>query len=131
VAGAGGGFDLFCGLPLYFGLRAAGRQVHLANLSFSALGSSTARQLSSALFEVTADTGRGRSYFPEYYLCQWFRAQGEEVPIYWGFRLAAVAERILYLEAMRQTETYWDVSQVIDQFQASLPAVREWRGLPM
>jgi hypothetical protein len=298
VAGAGGGFDLFCGLPLYFGLRAAGRQVYLANLSFSALRSTTARQLGPALFEVTADTDRIRRYFPEYYLCQWFRAQGEEVSIYgfeqtgvrpllasyqaliqqlgidtlllvdggtdslmrgdeaglgtpeediasiaaahqlelphkllaclgfgidafhgvchahfleavaeltragaflgawsltpgmpevqryrdaafavfaamyphlsivsssilsaidgqfgdyhmterthgselfinplmtlyWTFRLAPVAERILYLDAIRQTETYWEVSAVIRQFQASLPAVRKWRGLPM
>jgi hypothetical protein len=30
VAGAGGGFDIFCGLPLYFGLQAAGRQVYLS-----------------------------------------------------------------------------------------------------
>lgn len=37
VAGAGGGFDLFCGLPLYFALRARGKQVHLGNLSFSRL----------------------------------------------------------------------------------------------
>src|SRR5207247_7216277 len=71
------------------GLRAAGRQAHLANLSFSALGSSTARQLSPALFEVTADTDRVRSYFPEYYLCRWFRAQGEEIPIY-GFEQTGV-----------------------------------------
>src|SRR5260370_40342099 len=37
VAGAGGGFDVFCGLPLYFALRDAGRQVFLANLSFAPL----------------------------------------------------------------------------------------------
>jgi len=35
IAGAGGGFDVFSGLPLYFGLRAAGKKVTLANLSFS------------------------------------------------------------------------------------------------
>jgi hypothetical protein len=35
LAGAGGGFDIFCGLPLYFALQATGKQVHPANLSFS------------------------------------------------------------------------------------------------
>jgi len=40
LAGAGGGFDIFCGLPLYFGLRAAGKSVHLANLSFAPLHTS-------------------------------------------------------------------------------------------
>jgi hypothetical protein len=34
VAGAGGGYDVFCGLPLCFSLKRAGKTVHLANLSF-------------------------------------------------------------------------------------------------
>lgn len=35
ITGIGGGFDLFCGLPLYFHLRERGYEVHLANYSFS------------------------------------------------------------------------------------------------
>lgn len=35
IAGAGGGFDIFAGLPLYFTLRELGKTVHLANFSFS------------------------------------------------------------------------------------------------
>ena len=58
LAGAGGGFDVFSGLPLYFGLRAAGKQVHLANLSFSHLEHATGRQLAPAALEVTADSMR-------------------------------------------------------------------------
>jgi hypothetical protein len=37
IAGAGGGFDVFSGLPLFFALRDAGKAVFLANLSFSFL----------------------------------------------------------------------------------------------
>ena len=37
IAGAGGGFDVFCGLPLYLWLKKAGKTVHLANLSSGAL----------------------------------------------------------------------------------------------
>ena len=37
IAGAGGGFDVFCGLPIYFTLKEMGKTVHLANLSFSAV----------------------------------------------------------------------------------------------
>jgi hypothetical protein len=37
IAGMGGGFDVYCGLPLYFALREAGKEVFLANLSFSFL----------------------------------------------------------------------------------------------
>jgi hypothetical protein len=82
LAGAGGGFDVFSGLPLYFGLRAAGKQVHLANLSFSYLGGATGRQLTPAVLEVTADSEVTEDYFPEHHLCRWFRGQGEEVPVY-------------------------------------------------
>jgi hypothetical protein len=82
VAGAGGGYDVFSGLPLYFGLRAAGKTAHLANLSFSNLQQASGRRLAPALLEVTADSGGSKYYFPECYLAQWFRAQGEEVPVY-------------------------------------------------
>jgi hypothetical protein len=82
LAGAGGGFDIFCGLPLYFGLRDQGKQVHLANVSFSPLFSATGRRLSPTLMEVTAETQGNRRYFPEMYLASWFAAQGEQVPIY-------------------------------------------------
>ena len=34
IAGMGGGFDIFCGLPIYFELQKRVPQVHLANLSF-------------------------------------------------------------------------------------------------
>lgn len=37
IAGAGGGFDVYAGLPLAIALRDKGAQVHLANLSFSQL----------------------------------------------------------------------------------------------
>jgi hypothetical protein len=34
---AGGGFDVYAGLPLALALRASGKEVHLANLSFADL----------------------------------------------------------------------------------------------
>ncbi|HEY9297847.1 MAG TPA: DUF1152 domain-containing protein, partial [Phormidium sp.] len=81
LAGAGGGFDIFCGLPLYFSLRALGKTVYLANLSFSYLPEGEVR-LSPSLLKVTADTPRPRDYFPEQHLANWFRQQGQETPIY-------------------------------------------------
>jgi hypothetical protein len=92
LAGAGGGFDVFCGLPLYFALRAAGKQVTLANLSFTPLGGVTGRRVSPATVEVDADShGPGWiNYFPERYLCQWFRDQSEEVKIYCFARTGVV-----------------------------------------
>jgi hypothetical protein len=85
ISGAGGGFDIFSGLPLYFGLKAEGKQVHLANLSFSFLPPVQVTKddrLSPALLKVTADTPVFTDYFPEKFLSQWFREQGEEVPVY-------------------------------------------------
>jgi hypothetical protein len=81
VAGAGGGFDIFSGLPLYFGLKAAGKTVHLASLSFSFLPRGET-WIAPGLLRVTADSSRPQDYFPELYLAQWFRQQGEETPIY-------------------------------------------------
>lgn len=85
IAGAGGGFDIFSGLPLYFGLQAAGKQVHLANLSFSYLPPPKVvneERLSPSLLKVTAGTPLLTNYFPEKFLAQWFREQGAETPIY-------------------------------------------------
>jgi hypothetical protein len=85
LAGAGGGFDIFCGLPLYFALKSAGKNVHLANLSFSMLpppGTGAKERLSPSMLEVTADTPLFTNYFPELLLAQWFRTQGEATSIY-------------------------------------------------
>ena len=83
IAGAGGGFDVFSGLPLYFNLRAAGKNVSLANLSFSNLSGDAGRVLAPALVEVTADSEGSRSYFPERQLCRWFRdTAGKDVRVY-------------------------------------------------
>jgi hypothetical protein len=81
LAGAGGGFDIFSGLPLYFALRETGKQVYLANLSFSALPP-IGERLAPTLLTVTADTPRPYEYFPEQFLAEWFRQAGHEVPIY-------------------------------------------------
>ena len=35
IAGMGGGFDIFCGLPTYFELERRGQTVHLANYSLT------------------------------------------------------------------------------------------------
>jgi hypothetical protein len=83
IAGAGGGYDIFSGLPLYFALKAAGKNVHLANLSFSLLGSAAGQRLSPSMLEVTADLDHANDYFPEKYLSEWFRIyEKEEVSIH-------------------------------------------------
>jgi hypothetical protein len=99
IAGAGGGFDLFSGLPLAFALESAGKEVALASQSFTYLGGADAAHLGSGLYEVTARSQGQRDYFPERHLADWFSARGRELSIYCfdrlGVRPATQAWRIL------------------------------------
>jgi hypothetical protein len=81
IAGAGGGFDVFCGLPLYFWLKKSGKRVHLANLSSGALSFSDAENPVPALWKITAQTGAAK-YFPEMHLARWLTDRFGETPIY-------------------------------------------------
>src|SRR4051794_38333811 len=76
LAGAGGGFDFFSALPLYFALRDAAKTVSLPNLPFSAIGSSTGRQIAPACWEITADSEGSRIYFPEKHLATFLANEG-------------------------------------------------------
>ncbi len=84
LAGAGGGFDIFCGIPLYFSLKKQGKTVILANFSFTWLKDTSAEAVRPYCYAIREnDTdGSGRNYFPEKHLKAWFARQGEEVPVY-------------------------------------------------
>ena len=83
IAGAGGGFDVFCGLPLYFWLRNAGKTVHLANLTFTELRFSDGERPVPSLVRVLPGTSGGPSnYFPELYLSEWLNERYGETPVY-------------------------------------------------
>lgn len=90
IAGAGGGYDIFAGLPIYFTLREAGKTVHLANYSFSEIALANVVDALDVLLPDLLAAARGRMrinlpYYPEGFLAQWFReVRGEEVPV-WMF----------------------------------------------
>ncbi|MDX3862894.1 DUF1152 domain-containing protein [Streptomyces europaeiscabiei] len=72
IAGAGGGFDVYAGLPLALSLRSAGKEVHLANLSFADLyGLSMDVWLEPDVAAIGPDTTFHGDYFPERALAQW------------------------------------------------------------
>ncbi|MEU3494992.1 DUF1152 domain-containing protein [Kitasatospora cineracea] len=74
IAGAGGGFDVYAGLPLALALRAAGREVHLANFSFSSLhGLDPDVWAAPELARITPDVRSADRYFPERSLARWLR----------------------------------------------------------
>jgi len=84
LAGAGGGFDIFSGIPLYFNLRQQGKNVTIANLSFTWLNETTCKEVTPYCYKVTSgDMDKsGRNYFPEKYLTTWLGMQGEKVDVF-------------------------------------------------
>ena len=81
LAGAGGGYDVFCGLPLYSWLRREGKTVHLANLSSGALGFCDADNPMPGLWRITSHTAAPK-YFPEMHLSKWLSDRDGETPVY-------------------------------------------------
>jgi hypothetical protein len=95
IAGAGGGFDIFAGLPLYFTLREMGKTVHLANYTFSDFNLAKIISQPETLIETLLLGAQGTvkhpiMYYPEGFLAQWFEVErGEKVPI-WMFAKTGV-----------------------------------------
>lgn len=82
VAGAGGGFDVYAGLPIYERLRRLGKQVFLASLSFTYLGGTNARRVMPALYAVDAETTGEDGYFPERTLARFLARRGEGIMVH-------------------------------------------------
>ncbi|WP_329058162.1 DUF1152 domain-containing protein [Amycolatopsis sp. NBC_01480] len=76
IAGAGGGFDVYAGLPLAFALRAQGKRVHLANLSFSELAPLDLDDwVAPGVAAVGPESVGSEDYFPERTLARWLSEQ--------------------------------------------------------
>ena len=90
IAGAGGGHDLYAGLPLYLYLKPRADAVFLGNVSFSDLLPETGRRISPAVTEIDADTPGPEDYFPERVLARWLRRRGDETSIFCFQRTGAV-----------------------------------------
>lgn len=87
ISGAGGGYDVFSGLPLFFELEKLGYDVHLANFSFSDIAELyEGEQLSDTLVGVSVDVENIDDYFPEYYLSEWFYNQRNDFVSIWCFQ---------------------------------------------
>ena len=79
IAGMGGGFDVFCGLPIYFELKKHGINAHLANFSFSDIENvDFGTRLTKTLVGITPRPDRVFPYFPEFHLVNWFKEKRNE-----------------------------------------------------
>lgn len=113
IVGAGGGFDVFAGLPLFFALREAGINVHLANLSFSFKhGEITGKTIGKNCVEVTARSRGNEYYFPEGYLAQWLSRKRMDQPIY-CIRVVPVKELVESYERLRE-HLQFDMMVLVD-----------------
>jgi len=70
IAGAGGGFDVYAGVPLYVALKNQGKNVYLANLSFTELSLTKGEIIFPNCWKINAQCAE-LDYFPEKYLCEW------------------------------------------------------------
>src|SRR5262245_35444530 len=82
IAGAGGGFDVYAGLPLYVALKSAGHDVFLANLTFTSLAQTDCRYLAPHVAVATQESTGGDRYFPERRLAEWLHTAGYPSAVY-------------------------------------------------
>jgi hypothetical protein len=83
LAGAGGGFDIYAGLPLAIALSAQGKEVHLANLSFTDLEALDIDVwLEPGVAAIGPDTAGNDHYFPERALARWLRSEDRPDTVY-------------------------------------------------
>jgi hypothetical protein len=102
IAGAGGGFDVFAGLPLFVALRAAGKQVFLANLTFTYFGETDAALLAPHLRVVTPATTGADRYFPERRLSEWLAEEGLPSTVYAFEKVGVRPLRAAYRALVRE-----------------------------
>jgi hypothetical protein len=96
IAGAGGGYDVFCGLPLFVALREQGKDVHLANLSFTHLDDTDGLRTHPVITRVDARTRGADRYFPERALCESLASRGIDLAVHCFAKVGARPLRDAY-----------------------------------
>jgi hypothetical protein len=93
LLGAGGGYDVLGGVPLFAELRERGIAAEFASVSFTALESLAGAQPdpeASGLYRVEAEAAVTSCYCPEAWLARWLAdTQGHRQPV-WGLSKAGV-----------------------------------------
>ena len=81
IAGCGGGFDVFAGVPLTQYLRARGKSVVFANFSFTNLWMCGGERIAPTLWRVDRQSSE-LPYFPEKWLVEWLNRNERPAPVY-------------------------------------------------
>lgn len=81
VAGCGGGFDVFAGVPIAEHLWAMGKNVVFANFSFTNLWLCGGERVTETMWRVDRKSNE-IPYFPEKWLAERLLARGQAAPVY-------------------------------------------------
>jgi hypothetical protein len=81
IAGCGGGFDVYAGIPIAQHLIARNADVVFANYSFTNLWLCGGERITSTLWRVDRQSCE-IPYFPEKWLADWLAARGQTSPVY-------------------------------------------------
>jgi len=103
IAGVGGGFDIASGMPLYRYLKDLGKEVVLANFSFTDLVATGSVMMSQGLYPITEDLNE-LSYFPEKWIVDWIKQESNETVSMYAFsnQLGVASLRRAYLEIIEK-----------------------------
>ncbi|GII91510.1 DUF1152 domain-containing protein [Sinosporangium siamense] len=82
IAGAGGGHDVYAGLPVALTLMERGVAVTFANLTFSPLTEPGLDWMAPGLARVHPDLEPDGPYFPELRLSRWLRSRDRDAEVY-------------------------------------------------
>ncbi len=104
IAGCGGGFDVFAGVPIAQYLIACGKTVVFANYSFTNLHLCGGERITSTMWRIDRQSS-ALPYFPERWLAEWLAARGQAAPIYAFAKSGARPLADAYRWIMAQHET--------------------------
>jgi hypothetical protein len=81
IAGCGGAFDVFAGVPLAWHLWSTGKEIVFANYSFTDLWRCGGEPLTPTAWRIDRQS-TDLPYFPERWLAEWLQTQARSAPIY-------------------------------------------------
>lgn len=103
IAGCGGGFDVFAGLPIGVYLTARDKSVVYANLSFTNLPDSGGEQIDPTTWLINTGA-KELPYFPEKYLAEWLAERSIAAPVYAFVKTGVRPLSAAYRELIRRHE---------------------------
>ena len=96
LTGCGGGFDVYCAIPLFVALRSRGHEVFLANLTFADAHVAESEAWTPELTRIDHRSTPKADYFPEFYLSCWLADRGYPSAIFCLDRTGAIHVRHAY-----------------------------------